>query len=386
MLSWSVASCSLLLEDGLSGGPPPLDGGAESGSPSLPDGAPPIDGGTTTDADATSCGADVASDPKNCGVCGRVCDGTCSQGVCGLRVEAEVPDLRGLAATPASVAWTTPSRLWLKGESPDASPDGGPITFTLAPNVGADISYGSGGILVGNNSGNAAAAHLCRPDGTCRRLQGGITPIVALVGEAGSVHMLTATGNVFSCNDVVECPTANLSIPKAEGPFIDLAVLGARLYWVTGEAAGKVRSAPRSTTYAVDGGYGDAGSPVTDLTTNLATPRGIATDALGVMWTESASGRIRRCSVTTDGKCAAPPTTLYEGNAQNTPTRIASDGSNIYWIDETAKRVHRCPASGCDGPPVVVMEGLTDPKRIALSLTRVYLADVGTLRVVSAPK
>jgi len=277
------------------------------------------------------------------------------------------------------VAWSTGGAVTLK------IADGGRKDL-LNDSVGSEIGYGSGGILVAANSGGAGSALLCRETGGCSRLQQNITSLKRVTGDTGNAQMLSNGGSIYSCVSTGECGSARLCVRGTEGPFVDFAVLGGLFFWVTGKADGRVRSVPRTSFYDSDGGYGPSGSPITDLATGVASPLGIATDSSGVVWTESGSGHIRRCAVSVEGSCVGAPVTIYEGTAQDAPSRVVSDGQSVYWIAATARSVLRCAASGCVGAPMVIMQDLAEPTRIALSLDRVYVADIGTSRVLSAPK
>ena len=132
---------------------------------------------------------------------------------------------------------------------------------------------------------------------------------------------------------------------------LNIAVGGGKVYWTekTGESGGTINSANLN------------GSDVTELTSILAVPMGIAVDTAGskLYWTNS-RGRIQSANLDGSGI-----TNVIPGGLES-PMDIALAGGNVYWtqgnpgsvrVGNLTSRVTRDISTGTDTPGSIVIGG-----------------------------
>jgi len=371
-----AAGCSLGVDwDSFTAGGPREDAGPVVGDASdggAPDGAP--------------CSADLASDPANCGRCGRTCaTGACLEGACAPGVVYEGLDgLRGLAGVPGRAAWTSCFKvdgggcvrgLYVR----DLEGDAGLVALSnLEPSHQEIVSTGAGFIVsLITNNGATGSAGRCSLTGSCNTVFTE-APNASLVAGDGNGTYLVTTKGILGCETGGCGSTPRTIVPVSAGPFVDVMLASPYLYWVTGDSPGKVRRVLRSAS-VVDGGV-----PVDDLAIDQGAPRGVTVDATTFFWTTRDTGRVLRCDLGASG-CAAAPTVIYE-DPLSSPTRIITDGLRLYFIAQTGGRVLACPADGACAVPTVMFRDLVDPQRLAFAGDMLLVADVGAGKVLYTPK
>jgi hypothetical protein len=297
-----------------------------------------------------SCIADLHSDPRNCGACGRDCDrGACSNGTClAFSLVTGQTSPRYLALDNGVLFWTagdnTIARVSVDGTGYAVIETNQSTPWDIRAH-GANVvwsNYADGGVLaLASIDGGAVlglSGPLDHPRGLAIR-----EPYVWFGTEpdnaAGSIYRVELDGGGFK-------PFAQQqSTPK------DVVVDGAYVYWA--EASSKtIRRAPvdessgaTSIVYDAgnvfgitvdtdvfwgsreDGGFiGRAptdGGATTYLATDQASPRAIVTRGNNVYWTNE-GGQVRTVS-----KNGGPVTTLASDQAY--PWGIAVDDKFVYW-------------------------------------------------------
>ena len=302
------------------------------------------DAGPTGDAPYDACTAmcngkctDSLHDAKNCGACGRVCEGACDDGTC--------------AATVLETA-----RLGPRGIVVDAS------RFYIT-------NHGSVSIEAGDKT-----------DGS---------NLVIVAGVAVFPESLVLDGaNVYWTNN------SNLlgavgQISQGGGPWYDMArdlpsptafALDANNFYV---ATGSPNQSPSCTTTSyVNGiitcnklsGCFKTGCPATGGPTVLVSatvrPSGVAVDGSTLFWTSRQGKYLKRCALPA---CSAPETVIGTGLGGPTDVRVA-DGY-VYVADTDGGAVLRCPTTGQCATPTIITNQQADPLMLAVDATSVYFTN-----------
>ena len=299
------------------------------------------DGGPSGDAPYDACTAtcngkcvDSLRDAKNCGACGRVCEGACDDGTCAATVLAS-------------------SRL-------------GPRGIVLDANRFYITNHGSVSIEAGS-----------KVDGS---------GLVIVAGVAVFPESLLLDGsNVYWTNNSSLLGAIG-QISQSGGTWYDMArdlpsptvfALDANNFYV---ATGSPNQSPNCTTTAYANaiitcnkfsgcfktGCPSTGGP-TVLVSDTVRPSGVAVDGSTLFWTSRQGKYLKRCALPA---CSAPETVIGTGLGGPTDVRVA-DGY-VYVADTDGVAVLRCPTTGPSATPTTITSKQADPLMLAVDATSVY--------------
>jgi hypothetical protein len=310
---------------------------------------PPADGGGPEAAPACN-GADLTSDPKNCGTCGHDClGGACAPmmgdaGPIGPSVcqpAAIVPSLAvgvwGLALTANSVYWTTA----YANQVLTAQKDGGAVTVVAHDPDGGEVS----------------------------------SPEDIQVDEA-FVYWMDSLSNTNSSvptdvGRIARCPlsgcgdAASTVLATNIGYPVGMKVDDAGIYWADYNSNGIQRA-----------NKFDGGSVHIFAVNNSANSiQDLSIDSQFVYW--STNGDLDRVSMDAGGPDGGPYSTLYTaptgGGAPFATTGIAVDDTNFYFVVNIYDGlVESIPKSGVGtGQPTKIASAI-NPYRITVDATNIY--------------
>ena len=294
------------------------------------------------------CEANLLTDSKNCGACGRACGngGMCATGMCPVTTYATSSNLTGLAVDSSFVYWAddaTSGGAIYKEPIGGGMTDGGSsaqVVYSVADAafVAVDATY-----LLWMQSGTAVESRL---------LTGGsVTQIAAFTGGVG---MLLAGGFAYySTTD-----GKNWRVPEDGSAMPTL---------LSSTGAARAAAVDNTNIYGVINGDIDS-LPITAMNatpTPFATKQsalGIAIDSSNVYWT-TANGTLV-AAPKSNPSTAAP---IVSG--QTNPNPIATDGASVYWAD-TDGSIHRAPINGSSTLTLATNQGT--PVMIVVDASNVY--------------
>ena len=354
------------------------------------------DSATATDAtldstpDVATCGADLATDAKNCGRCGHDCkEGACQAGMCsGVQLAATGGPLRRILLTDSSIFVSTVTLLANDVSGLFRVPKAGGTPERYAPYAHAEAMAALGDTLyfvvnetAPNPSGETGGLYSCPLVGpapcvptliAAANLPTAITVDKGRVfyNERGSPSLMvyappgppttfrsgTTSAIGLASNLYVDGENAFASLtalaasPPQQARVFELPPDGGQLdtYVFTSDraAAGRLVGTPDAlfftaydysgTTAGVMRRIPRGSSGPCDLGGSLnARPYGIFADATNVYWANQgtgaalpyANGSIVFCATTS---CCIEPTVLWKGAPQ--PTDITSDADAIYFV------------------------------------------------------
>jgi hypothetical protein len=137
-------------------------------------------------------------------------------------------------------------------------------------------------------------------------------------------------------------------------------------------------------------GVGACLGSLKQLASTQAGPRGITTDTTNVYWANSgfpgrtdaaAIGSIATCGL---AGCAGGATTVY-APAEEGPVDLAVDSSAVYWTDTTSGKVRRCAVGGCGGSPTTLATDSTTLSGVAVDATSIYWAEAKLGNIIQCP-
>ncbi len=353
--------CSVLVDlSGLSGGAMPSEaGGPVETGPSL---QPYAEAEGATPALDAACSADLATDAKNCGACGRACAGSCVGGLCDAVIVATGISQGGcLLVDGAFVEWSSGKMLSWKAKA------GGPTASTLV----ADDFEAAGIVDCLNDSVETYVAFNGSVDSVpLRAPMAGFTRVVyardnirrIALGAAQHLFWIRSEGAVEGCAKGNAACINNTSSITGLPPH-DLRGVVAddqRVYW-TSYDDGKILALPLGAPAAFgptppDGGY----ATPTEVSASAGKPTALLKSGDDVVWADD-GGRILRARA--DGSAAA----VVLASGQASPVAIAADAVNVYWATASG-RLWRVPLAG--GQPLVLANGAA--ARITVDDTDLY--------------
>lgn len=289
--------------DGLAGELPPADDGG-----GLVDGCVP----GTSDCDATpGCETTTATDPKNCGKCGRDClEGTCEAGVCKPIKLADTAGAKALAVEPGNVYWVT---------------DQGAVYW--GKNGGTDRDLIASGQSIGDSPSVAA--------------------------DTDSIFWTTSVA-VIKANKSTKALT---TVASSQNKPKSLALYSSNAYWIQDRS---VMRAPKS------------GGATTIIADEASAPEQVKVDASGVYWVVYGSNELRFAAhtggtpSTLNAEYVGPKSLALRGEA----VFVTEEGSDKGFLNGVVSKV---PKTG--GTKQVIASTQLYPEGIDTDSTDVYWAN-----------
>jgi hypothetical protein len=292
------------------------DGGVDA---LTPEDRSTFDAALDEEQDASSCKADTASDPKNCGRCLHSCGGgKCNGGVCQPYVIANANGPYGVAINGPNVYFTSVNNT-VEMCTADSCMD---TTSQIA-------------------NGQSTPRHITTDSTNVYWANQGF---VVDAGFAGSI----ATCGLAGCPQSM----AMLLAPLEQGP-LDIAVAAGTVYW-TDAYGGRVRSCASA---------GCAQNPTTIATTSELLS-GVAVDSTSIYWAEPKLGNIVKCPLS---GCTDP---APFATGQNSPQQVEVVSTTLFW--SSADAIMSCPASGCLGSPDVFANNQVNAFALASDPSNLY--------------
>jgi hypothetical protein len=315
---------------------------------------PDADAGSDVDAktkDATmdaGCGADVGSDPKNCGACGHDClGGLCAAGLC-------QPVVLYHGGTPSSISVDGPN-LYVTVQTTDQL-DGYVFRCETAS---------------------------CQ-DTVTLLAQGLALPWFSLFQDGGVYWDNAGTtdcGVVAVSGSITSCPGDGCtdSGPTAYGPdggdeeggyeLSGLAFDSTYLYWAElrfgAAVTGRIDQCVASEC---------AGSFVHLVSGAESLPYWVAVDTGYVYWTDLGTNQVVRCMLPS---CSNNPQIFVDN--LSSPTGLALHAGNVYWTENADPgTVSFCPETGCGGKPTTIASNQNNPYAVIVDDSGVYWTNIGT--------
>lgn len=344
-----IAACSALVDfSGLApGGTHTEAGTATDGAATTTDAAPPAgDSGSSAEGGATTtcppwvlpatCDPKFLSDPKNCCVAGRDCQGgDCNQGKCmPVTIVADATtDARQIAVAGNLLVWAT----------------------------------GCTGVLRVVDKGGAGNRAL--PAGAhC-------TPTVAISGDTKTAFWIEYDGPFLNRTGIdgsgVAEIVAEVPVSSSKASFARLAVDSTRAYWAMASPP-SVWSAPLDGKHVTPTAIAGA----TGVKETAQSPYGVAVNATHVYWADQGAATIKRRALSDLGTDKLADVFVAESG----PHDLALDADNVYWLN-TAGDIRARPLDGATS--TAVLASLSAPgESIAVDDQYVYFtqyADLGSV-------
>ena len=288
--------------------------------------------GASTGGASNECGgADLTSDPKNCGTCGHDCDGgACKSGVCqGVVLVSGQRIARSLVQDATSLYWIVSPSSTDSGIMKVAKSGGTPEW--LVP-VQSQFLWG---MAVANGELYYAASE-AKPDGAIMK-----------VPVSGGTPVAVVTGRDYPAS---------------------VAVDSTAVYWSEGMPGWALATAPLAGGSAVLLAQSEGG--------DYRNARAIAVDSSGLFWTVSKSDpSVKEAAVMKSGLQAGPATSLVSGLLE--PWGILLNASVVYWTDVSDNTVSKVPSSGGDVVVLATGENATD---LAIQGDSIYWGNSSAIR------
>ena len=319
-----------------------------------------------------ACSLVVSLDSLTAGDAG---DASVDCGVCPGTPIATTSTQPGLAAVGGLVAWSDPLAFHYVYEDGGAYATDAPIGPTTAsdPYTGEMASKGAT-FLSGVISGSSGDVYACSVSGSCGADMNQLHEAFNVVADGQGSYTDTLDG-LASCNAATACGGSfTLMVPYSAGPFVALALSATRIFWSTG-AGGTIQSVLRDAVI-------DASPSITTFVSGQQNTQALASDSTSLYWVEFDAGKIHSCPL---AGCTTPAL-VYGGTAYSGLGRMVSDGAYLYFLATSPGALLACPVSGCAGEPTLVMGGLQNPQRIALSTHDVVVADWTMQQILTAPR
>jgi hypothetical protein len=263
----------------------------------------------------------LGSDANNCGSCGHSCfGGICAAGVCKPGTLAPSPGLGcgvvGLTTDGSTIYWTE-----------------------LCNTTGEVFSCSGTGC---NNSPSMLYQGL---------------PAGQILALGGSLYWESEKHGYPST--VQACPPSGCGSPTALGQLVTggIAIGGSDLLWWDSNTS--------IYTCALGSCANPGGVPYITATSGTGGPQTIAANGSNVFWTDTGTGAIRGCAVSS-GACGS----AFNVAPSSGPSLIIADASNVYFSDNN--NIWQCPASSGCTSPIGLAAGLQSANSLASDGTYVY--------------
>jgi len=373
------ASCTLILGADKDyyevGGNAAGGGGSAAGSGGATSASATGSGGATSATSAsgtggscatgqTMCGGacvDTATDPANCGECGRDCQGTkCDAARCEtVIIVPQQKSLWDIAVNTTNVFWSTDG----SGAVVRADLKGGSIlSLTTGQAVVRPIALDANSLYFANGG---AQKKMPLGGGFTTKLAG-VSNVVSLAISAGDLVFGTGDGLVG------RVPTGGGNwtfIAFKDKTTTQVAADAKNTYWTSftpvAPADGEVS---QSLT---------AGGSITVLAMGQSAPGPVAVDAANVYWING-DGAVMKAPI--GGGSASKL-----ADAQSSATHdIAVDATSVYWTNSDTGEVAKAPIGG--GAAMTLSTGQSQPWRIAVGETAVFWTNRGNGTIAKVAK
>ena len=311
---------------------------------------------------------DLATDPVNCGSCGRSCGGgTCLASLCQPITLASYPVANG----PTSMVVDGSNVYWVNQN------DGSVAKVPIAGGTATTLAAGSGNAwqiaidatnVYWSDSGSLKVSKV--------PLGGGSTTVLAS-GEINPVGIAVDGSNVYWTNyfggTVRKAPIGGGSpttLVSGQSNPTGMVVDATSVYWVNSPQNG-VGSALMKAP--LGGGSATLLSPAECGPSN----GGIVLDGTSVYWVNNSGGTVKKLPL-----AGGTVTTLATG--QDGPYRIALDATNVYWTNQTGGTVMKAPIAG--GAATTIASGQNTPQGVAVDATSIYWTNWGNSTVMKLAK
>jgi len=331
-----------------------------------------VEVGSSGDADADSCAADLLTDGKNCGRCGRDClDGGCDQGECQPFVFMQGVDAREVAQDYEHLFWTTKGdngAVYMilhdgTGKALLASGQKNPYGMVLTDQrihwANQGVSIGPGQIAPNTGSiwntdlhGNADTHVLANENNPMFLASDGTTVWWTAHGVGPDPEAGKPDGAIRSCARI-PCTSASVTtvVPDVYGP-LQISFLKNTLYWTTEKAA---QDSGRGSVWRLK--VNPVGIPdrITNTSTVAAYGVAIQSDGNFLYYTSTDLGTITR-SATGAGVGG------FLSNVTS-PREIVAGADFVYWINRGSS-VMRLPLAAFkgDGTPPPELKTFAQPQ------------------------
>jgi hypothetical protein len=378
-----------------------VDGDAGPGT--FPDGGPMKDGtvgsedsGGTKGEDSgdgaqpsgdASCGADLQTDPANCGACGHDCiGGACLAGQC--QAWTLVPGVFGsaeIALDATNIYWSGYSN----GQILRAAKDGTGVTVLVTESgtqpIGTTIDDTNVYWVDGENPGSVQSIPKSGGDGGATYLTPANleTPLSVAV-DSQNIYWAEYYGNAIGRANKLDGGGFGYIATGLNSPFAVTAG-DASVFFGTQDTVGRVPGDWPSVATTDD----DAGPFATIFTSSTLYVSGMTLAGPDVYWSEAnAPGAV--VSAPQSGLGSGVPIAIASNETY--PWNVAVDATNVYWTAEgpnsaassndpdlfVAGYVATCPIAGCPSSgPKMLATGLHNPRGIAVDDVAVYFTIFG---------
>jgi hypothetical protein len=362
-------------------------GGADAGSTEA---SPPLDAGQDGPSNSGCPGANLATDPANCGACTHSCrDRSCTDGICApVVLTPNLTNPRELAvARPGSIYITVGGACDGTGDCKngvlehvaitagggtmvtvvDPGPNDQIAAVAVAPNAD-DVFYSTAPAV-----GGQIYRYVPGDGGTRLLFVNQQQAPIALTVDGTYLYWANAVGgSIWAADLAVPSPVLQQNDNLGKVPSaITTDPQSHTVFWANSH------DDPNAGPKAINGSLHEvtgATSPGPDypLYQAVAVPTGIAFIGGSLFWTESVTGNIGT-GTPVDGKMT--PKTLATNQAA--PYRVAAEPAAVYWTNIGDGTVMKLVLGGSD-PPFALATGQNAPTAIGVDDTTVYWLNRGT--------
>jgi hypothetical protein len=337
------------------------------------------------DACSATCGAkcvDLATDPANCGQCGKTCPGACVAGACAAEVllsARSAPHAIAVDATQIFFAEYNAVQV-VAADKTGANPQtiSGQAIYADALVIDANYAYWT----TNNDIVGAIGATFKNGTGSAQIARNVPSPAaIAIDGNANVFFGTGPTNKAPGCavsdyaNRVMKCPITGCIVtgcPTSGGPSTVLTD-SAPITGIT--IAGTTLFVVSRTGKAIKECALPACSGITSYTGAIGGPTDVAVTADSIYVTDADAGAILRCDRNTHA-CTAIATGLDQ------PWRVAAFATDLYFTAyakgaKDAGGLYRCALPACGGGPKK-LAAATGAWGLAVDTTHAYFTEEGS--------